>query len=222
MIEVVDSSQSYTAFRFLYPVRAGLQEKTPPALLGFWEKKGWVAQVKKDGTSNVLAVAPPDATGVRKLLPMKRDGAPHTLWQPTAASAEAFLSLPGKGWWVFVAELMHSKVAGGPKDTNYLHDCLVADGRYLVGSRYADRYDRLTDAFPIVGETTDALKVNDNTFILANFENDFSGLFKSLAERDEGLVLKDPNARLKLCIHTNSNRGAQVKCRKTHARSGSF
>lgn len=217
-VEIDDATQAYNAYRFLYPVRAGTSAKVAPALLPFYEKRGWVAQVKKNGTSNVIAVTPD-----RTLICAGRDGEPHKLWTPTPRSSAAFKAIPGKGWWVFVAELLHSKVAGGPTDTNYLHDCLVADGRYLLGHSYAERYDLLTDAFAIQGETDDALKINDNTFILANFVNDFRGLFNSLTDKeDEGIVLKDPSAKLRLCDRENANAGAQIKCRLPHARSGAF
>lgn len=222
--EVETSSVRYDDYRFLYPVRAGTDAKIPSSMLGFYEKRGWVAQVKKNGTSNVIAVAPPNASGERVLHCSKRDGEPHSMWAPTASSSRAFQNLPGKGWWVFVSELLHSKVEGGPKDTNYLHDCLVADGAYLIGSVYAERYDRLTDAFPIIGETEDSLKVNDHTFILANFMDGFKSLFNSVRDNaaDEGLVLKNPQAALKYCVKEEANKGAQIKCRHRHARSGSF
>lgn len=210
--------------QFLYPPRP--DKAIPPGMMHLYEQRGWLAQVKKNGTNNIIAV-PPDRSA---LLTWNRHNEPHKLWTPTAASSAAFLALPGDKWWVFVAELMHSKVADGERDTNYLHDVLVADGEYLVGTAYADRKNRLLSSFKLDGETPDAyrLKGNNNTFILKSFYGGQDGLsfkdrFKALqaeagegAVADEGLVLKDPGARLRYAVSEKANVHGQVKARLTH------
>ncbi|CAM6055322.1 unnamed protein product [Sphagnum tenellum] len=83
-----------------------------------------------NGTASVLAISPD-----RQIVAMNRHREEHKLWTPTAANIADFAKLPGKGWYVFVAELMHSKVPG-IKNVNYVHDILVADGKHLTGETF--------------------------------------------------------------------------------------
>lgn len=210
---------------YLYPPRP--DKAIPSALLGFYENRNWMAQIKKNGTCNVLTVTA-DEKG-RHVAAMTRHKTGHELWTPNDVSEAAFKALPGDGTWVFVAELLHSKVKGGPQNTNYLHDCLVADGKYLLGSAYADRYIKLVHAFTpqLKSGEDDAYKINDNTFILKNFypgdDLSFKDRFKALSKpEDEGLVLKDPGARLRLCDREKANVDGMVKCRKYREGINSF
>ena len=42
----------YTEYSYLYPPRP--DAKVPQGMLGFYEKRGWIAQVKKNGTCTVI------------------------------------------------------------------------------------------------------------------------------------------------------------------------
>lgn len=203
----------YENFEFLWPPRP--EKAIPKALLGFYEKKGWVAQAKANGTCNVIAVSPD-----RTLVCMNRHNETHKLWHPTAASSEAFKRLVGDGWFVFVGELLHSKVAadkGGVRDTNYLHDVLVADGEHLVGKSYRERHSLLCSLFlrGDAPETKTHFKASEKTWIAKIVERDFTDFYASLeTAEDEGLVIKDPNASLAFCGKQTANGHWQVKCRK--------
>ncbi|RYF04688.1 MAG: hypothetical protein EOO77_29310, partial [Oxalobacteraceae bacterium] len=63
----------YEKFSYLYPPRP--EKAVPRALLGYYEKRGWVAQAKKNGTCNVIAVSPEG-----KLHCMSRHNDQHKLW----------------------------------------------------------------------------------------------------------------------------------------------
>lgn len=201
----------FDEFRYLWPPRP--ETAVPSNLLGFYENLGWVAQVKKNGTCNVIAVSPEG-----EIIAMNRHQEPHKLWAPTEASSAAFTNLPGNGWFVFVAELLHSKVAGGPRDTNYVFDLLVADGEYLVGKTFAERATMLDAIFPeTIGETTSHRVITPNTWVARIHKGPFLPLFEGLtAAEDEGIVLKNPNAELEYCFKQSSNNGWQVKNRRQH------
>lgn len=201
----------YASYTYLWPPRP--ETAIPRSALSFYEKRGWVAQAKKNGTCNVLAVSPE-----KKIVAMNRHAQPHKLWSPTAASSAAFADLPGKGWYVFVAELLHSKVEG-LRDTNFINDILVADGTYLVGMTFIERQSLLAKLFLKGGEaeTESHYVINDNTWLAKNRINDFDAFFASLDKpEDEGIVLKNPNAPLALCLKAASNSTWQVKSRRQH------
>jgi hypothetical protein len=160
-----------------------------------YEEGGWLAQAKKNGTNSVIFV-PPD----RKPFAYNRHGELHKVWKFDAESAHFFSKLPGKNWYVFNAELLHSKVSGGPRNTNYLHDVLVYDGSYLIGQTYIWRYSLLLKAFERhINAETDAYFVLDpQTWLAKNWLKGFKKVFKEKldANEDEGLVLKNPSGRL--------------------------
>lgn len=145
---------------------------------------------------------------------MGRHNNQHKLWEFTPESAAIFKTLPGKGWYVINAELMHSKVPG-IRDINYIHDILVEDGEYLLGSTYAQRYSRLLMLF-LHGKPKGPQShfiLNDRTWLAKNFTAPFTPLFESLTRlEDEGLVFKNMLGRLAI----KDNSGWTVKCRRSH------
>jgi hypothetical protein len=201
----------FDSYDYLWPPRP--ENAIPRPMISYYERRGWVAQAKKNGTCNVLAVAPN-----RALHCMNRHKAEHKLWSPTAASSACFRDLPGHGWYVFVAELLHSKVEG-IRDTNFIHDILVADGRYLVGMTLDERQDLLADLFLTgpVEERAGHYVLNERTWLAKNERGDFMAFFDRLNRpEDEGIVLKDPKSKLALCLKPSSNAAWQVKSRRVH------
>jgi hypothetical protein len=205
----------YDAYKYLFPPRP--EKAVSPEMLGFYDQQGWVAQIKKNGTCSVIAVSP-----TKELVTMNRHNETHKLWDPTPASSAAFKALPGTGWYVFVAELLHSKVAGGPRDTNYLFDILVSDGEYLVGKTFAERADILDSLFPdSIGETQSHRIINSNTWVAKRHSGPFRELFDGLtADEDEGIVLKNPRTPLEFCFRKTNNASGQVKSRRQHKNYG--
>lgn len=201
----------YNKFAYLFPPRP--ENPVMPSMISFYENRKWVAQFKMNGTCNIIAVAPD-----KSLICKSRHGDDHKAWTLTDITRECFSQLPGNSWYVFVAELLHSK---GPsiKDTNFVHDVLVDNGEYLVGERYQDRYERLLKIFNVADckvEDERSYRVHSNLMISKIFTSDFKGLYERIAKRqsplEEGIVLKDPNARLKMCSRISSNT-EQVKVR---------
>jgi hypothetical protein len=181
--------------------------------LGAYESMGWVAQVKKNGTCNLIAVSP-DKT----LHCMTRHAEPHKMWTPDQASTEPFKVLKGKGWYLFVAELMHHKTPN-IKNINYINDVLAVDGEHLIDTTFRERQKLIAKLFKTskdTKETPSHYVVHPNLWIAKNYEQlSFRKLFDTLHKpEDEGLVLKDPNAKLVLGRNKSSNSGWMVKVRR--------
>lgn len=201
---------NYSSYSYLYPPRPELA--IDPKLIPAMEKRGMIAEVKKNGTNNVIFVSPE-----REIITMTRHAESHRQWEAQPDVMQAFTDLSGQGWYVFVAELLHNKVKG-IRDVNYLHDVLVHDGEYLVGYTQEERKDILYDLFVRDGmeETYSHVVVNPNLWIAQEYEEDFVNLFNSLTnDEDEGLVFKNPKQRLGICSKPKSN-SESIKCRKHH------
>lgn len=205
----------YDKFAYLYPPRP--EKAVPSNFLGFYRKQGWIAQVKKNGTCNVLFVSPE-----RQITAMSRHNDDHKAWTPTEKSSAAFAKLPGKGWYVFTTEVLNNKVPG-IRDTHYIFDILVADGVYLIDTTFESRQEILRDLF-LTGDEEETFShyiINDNVWLAKIITEKFKTLFTGLTNpEDEGLVLKDPKAKLKLCSKPKDNSGWQVKCRAGHKNFG--
>lgn len=201
----------YSTYSYLWPPRP--DNAISPDMLTAMERQGMVAQVKLNGTCSVIAVSPD-----KEIVAKNRHKEDHKLWTPNRAKMKAFTSLPGSGWYVFVAELMHSKVPG-LRDINYVHDILVHDGKYLVGVTQAERHAILCRLF-----RTDQARqeygywvIDETTWVARQFTNGFKALYDSLDRpQDEGLVLKQPTDRLRLCTRQNANNAGMLKSRKKH------
>lgn len=216
----------YEEYSYLWPPRPGKRQAITRTRLAERERLGAWATIKKQGTSNVLHVSPD-----RHVKAVNRHKGDHKLWAPIPQTHMTFRHLPGTGWYVFCAELMHSKVAGTAntstgaplRNINYIHDILVADGDYLVGMTYADRQVLLRQLFP---DTVEPLRgvgyrvIDPYTWLAVNFmpnpaKPGFDRLFASLTlPEDEGLVLKMPDARLQFCHKEDANDAWQFKCRR--------
>lgn len=203
------SEVAYTDLRFLWPPRP--DNIVPPGTLSFYKKRGFCAQVKKNGTCTVLVKDPRG-----NLTAFTRHNELHKLWvpDPTTPCLRRFKKLPSH-WMVFVGELLHSKVQG-IRDTLYLFDIIVDENRQLVGETFIQRQDRLHHLWPVVGEHDHYYNIDERLWIAKPIiVEDLSDFFNGLTNpEDEGLVLKDPNAKLEICRNATINSKWQVKCRK--------
>ena len=117
---------------FLWPPRP--EKAIPRDLIPFYEKRGSIAQIKKNGTCTVIDV---DAAGVPTF--WNRHQELHKAWTAPAHIVEYFKQFPDS---VFVGELLHNK---GPsvKDTLYLFDILVLKGNVLIGTTLKEGLTKL-------------------------------------------------------------------------------
>lgn len=198
-------------YSYLWPPRP--DQAVAPQMMGMLERQGYIAQIKKNGTCNVIAVGPN-----KEIVVKSRHKDDHKLWTPDLNKLSAFRSLPGKGWYVFVAELIHSKVPG-LRDINYIHDILVCDGEYLVGVSQADRHAMLVKLFKATDfpETYSHWVIDEYTWVARQFTSGFKAMFDGLdAPEDEGLVFKLPKKPLGICAKQTSNNSGMLKSRKAH------
>lgn len=202
----------YEAYRFLWPPRP--EKAAPPALMGFYERRGWIAQVKKNGTCTVIF-----ARGDTVIFKTRHDDM-HKSWEPLPSHSEFFAGRPE--WNVYVAELLHSK---GPHVKNhlYLFDILVNDGEEMIGMTLQDRQIILQTRFPSpkvdIGGSRAGLGARLITQDVSHADTiaNPTRYWSTLGVLDEGFVFKDPNAKLDACIAASANGGWQVKVRRPHA-----
>lgn len=196
----------YSDYAFLWPPRP--ETKIAKPMLGFYQRRGFLAQKKKNGTCTLIF-----AKGDQVIF-KTRHNEDHKLWAPLEEHRRFFAG--EKNWNVFVAELLHSKVSGGPKHELYIHDQIVRDGVQLVGETFSNRQAALLAKFSGGKPEDDLYRLTPKITLAKNFAANFTQMFDTLKKEDEGLVLKDPNAPLRSCIKPNSNAGWQVKCRIGH------
>lgn len=200
----------YNQWKFLYPPRP--EKAVPSDLINFFERKGYVGQVKKNGTCTLIGVDPQG-----KIHSLTRHNAPHKLWNPETSSALRHLTTVKGSWNVFEAEVMHSKVKG-IRDTVYLFDILVHQSKQLIGTTWSERMQLLKDMFKPTQSRYDAYELDERLLLSRTIETNLKKYWDDLqAPEDEGLVLKDPRAVLKTCDKIDSNSHWQIKCRRPAA-----
>lgn len=200
----------YDGYRYLWPPRP--EKSAPPALIHFYERRGWVAQVKKNGTCTVVFSCADVVTF------KTRHDEDHKAWQPLPEHHSFFAGRTG--WNVYVGELLHSK---GPhlKNHLYLFDILVSDGVELIGKSFVARQDILQARFPtavtdITGSRAGigARRITEH-ISHASLVNP-AKTWARLGDLDEGVVFKDPRALLQPCVAQTANGSWQVKIRRPH------
>lgn len=206
----------YDTYRYLYPPRP--ERAGAPSTLHNYEAQGWLAQAKMNGTCCTIYVSPDSDS-----FAMGRHGPDNKIvWQPGNQWRDFEQHLPGKGWYVFVGELLHSKGVG-VRDTIYLFDMLVENGQYLIGSSYHERYRKLENLCKFVPgdksvEHTHSV-VAPGVWLATNHAHSFSKWYNSISNMPgkppiEGLVFKNPSAKLLPCGTASANSKWQQKCRR--------
>lgn len=202
----------YSEYQYLFPPRP--DNKIPSNLLGFYEKRNWFAQVKKNGTCTVIF-----ARGTEVIFKQRHFDEDHRQWSPLSEHVRFFQS-SSTDWNVYVGELLHNKTPH-IKNQIYLFDQLVKDGVHLVGTTLRDRQIMLLNNWDTTPEF-DQHRINEHFSIAKNFTTNFGQLYNSIIPQDgllkenEGLVLKNPEAKLSSCFRQSANNSWQVKCRVPH------
>lgn len=178
---------------FLWPPRP--ERAVPPNLIQFYEDKGYVAQVKFNGTCQVVSI-----NDKREVTFNTRHAEPNKAWVPLPEISEWFSQFPGS---VFVGELLHNKHPS-VKNTIVLFDLLRFNGISLVGNTLEQRLAILRDLSP-----------SKLVHIIETHRGNLTKLYASLTEpTQEGIVMKDPQARLRDCQRDGLNTAWQVKVRR--------
>lgn len=205
MLAPLATGLRYDSYSYLWAPRP--ETKIPRTGLSFYENQDWWAQKKKNGTCTLVFAKR------NEIIFKTRHNDDHKLWTPEG-DHNAFFAGRAK-WNVYVAELLHSKVKGGPKNELYIFDQIVKDGVHLVGTTFAERVTSLFEEFDGKDEG-DQIRIAPRITLAKCFNEDFTDMFDHLKPEDEGLVLKNPNAVLKPCFKEGANSSWQVKCRIGH------
>jgi hypothetical protein len=194
----------YNEFTYVYPPRPSQQ--VPKSLLGFYEKHGYLAQVKKNGTCTVIFARGLDVTF------MTRHNDYHKQWTAQDLHKCPFQSSSLK-YNVFAAELIHSKTKL-TKNQLYIFDTIVLNGVQLVGTTFAERQAMLHSMLGGKDEGHQT-RVNEFVSVANSFNRRFTDVWNSLSEEDEGIVLKKATGKLEPCFNQSANTGWQCKSRKS-------
>ena len=120
-------------------------------------------------------------------------------------------------------EVLHSKTKT-IKDTIYIFDIIVNNGEVLVGTTFAERQKILMDLF-VKADTPSTYShyvLAPQTWLAKLVTGNFSSVMAAVNQRaegapgnveDEGLVIKNPNAKLAPMEKEKNNTGWQVKTR---------
>lgn len=165
-------------------------------LIPFYENRGFIAQIKKNGTCSLAVV---DSEGRVEF--WTRHWEKHRAWSPTDEITGFFSNFPNS---TFVFELLHSKTVD-VKNTAYVFDVLRYMGKDLTGVSLEDRLDLFKGITPL----------SKNIEIAKTYTAGLRSLYKQLdTPEDEGIVLKDPKAPLRPVYRDGLNANWQVKCRR--------
>lgn len=205
----------YTKYGYVWPPRP--ENAIPPTMLDSYETQNWVGQIKKNGTCTLIF-----SNGTETIF-KTRHNADHKLWRPEEDHIKFFSDLcVNNQWVVFEAELLHSK-GNSVKSTLYIFDIIVWQGEYLTGTTFNERQELLMQIFNgrLEDGNDDHWVIEKRVWLAKPITENFHSRWQSLTHsEDEGIVLKNPVAKLKLCIKPNSNSDWQIKCRRPHKNYG--
>lgn len=203
--------KDYSSFRYIYPPRA--EVKSPPSGLATYEKMGYIAQPKLNGSCGVIFI---DGQNVKVM------GRHSNFLSRELIDKSHFQNLHrGKGFSVIVGEYMNKS----QKDSKgklfngcfVIFDILVYNGQHLLKSTFIERQILLDK---IYGEGTpydDYINyISPSIYRVNNFTSDFVTLFNKMTKSEmyEGVVLKRPNGILENGLREKNNMGWQLKIRK--------
>jgi len=204
----------YNEYSYLYPPRP--EAKIAQGQLSFYEKRGWIAQVKKNGTNTVIFARAKEVIFMTRHADENGKGIAHRMWKPKQIHVDFFANRSDK-WNVWTAELLNDKT---PliKDHLYIYDQIVHNGKQLVGTNVLERHVIMHEMLmePDADEEFDLYRLGKCFSIARNLRSGFADIFNKLKTEDEGLVLKSAKGKLEPCFKETSNRGWQIKSRIPH------
>ncbi len=218
---------NYDSYVYLFPPRP--ESKTSAELLPFFENRGQVAQVKKNGTCTVIFTNGTEVIFKTRHATESPAGDDHKAWTPTKEHIKFFKDAGGeKGTWnVFVAELIHSKTQD-IKNQFYIFDLIVRNGVQLVGTTVLQRQVLLHSMWKPIADEFDQVRVHQFIGVAKTFHQGFDKIHEKIVKEsevrgnaglnviDEGLVLKNPKIKMSACFKNTANQSWSTKCRIYH------
>ncbi len=200
----------YTSFKYIYPPRPAI--KAPSTALKTYERMGFIAQPKLDGSYGVLFM---QANFVKLM------GRHNNLFARNILKESDLTSLyRGPGFTVLTGEYMNKSqrdVKGKPFNGFVIFDILVYNGKHLIQSTFKERQELLDTLYPDYHDNDQfTVSLGNNMYRAKNFNEGFDELWKEAVkiEMYEGFVLKRPDGILENGIREANNTGWQLKIRK--------
>lgn len=202
---------NYLEFKYIYPPRP--ETKSPASALGTFERMGFIAQAKLNGSCGLLFT---DGK-VLKFMSRHADSFSREL-----IPDDILLQLHrGQGWTVLVGEFMNKSQRdskGRIFNGNFaIHDILVYESRYLLGMPLQERQELLDVHWPETAPFDNFIhQVGERAYRIKNLRRGFAELWKEVTKVQmyEGFVLKRPDAPLDHGFRPTNNTGWQLKIRK--------
>lgn len=196
--------------QFIWPPRPA--DAFPSEMIESYEygRAGYVSQVKKNGTCTVYAS---DSAG--NVTAWDRHGNVQRAWKPKAALIERIRDFMPDGAFALEGELMHNKVPG-IRDTLYVFDILALRGDTLSGTTFRERYEILKALVPGGQLMPTHRDMGSGLWIARTFLTGHSKLYHDVIKQpeNEGIVVKQPGAKLSNMLREGLDNGWQAKCRK--------
>lgn len=193
---------------YIFPPRPEIA--FPREGLGMYESRGYACQVKKNGTCTLLVIGP------STMIAYDRHRKIQKAWKgPTQTMAQRIRDRLPSGWSALVGEALHSKVPG-IRDVLYVFDVVALGGKVLDGTTFRERQKTIREMFKGGDDCGSHRDVGNGLWIAKNYIMGFDKLYSSVANNpeDEGLVVKNPDAKLVNPFKEGTNSSWQAKCRK--------
>jgi hypothetical protein len=203
--------KNYENFRYVYPPRP--EVKSPPSGLPTYERMGYIAQPKLNGSCALVFV---DNNGARMMGRHNNSFARELIDRGHLQNLQR-----GAGFTVLVGEYMNKSQKDGKRKLFngcfVIFDILVHNGNHLVKSTFEERQELLDNLYGEGQHYDEYINyISPSVYRVKNFSSNFVTLFNNITtvEMYEGFVLKRPNGILENGLRPNNNTGWQLKIRK--------
>ena len=203
------SPKEYNAPSYIYPPRP--EVKAPPSVLGTYEKMGFIAQPKLNGSCAVLFL---DGASSKMM------GRHNNTFAREILNPENLKRLHrGGGWMVLVGEDMNKSQKDGKGKTFdgfVIFDILVHNGKHLLGTTFLERQKLLDTLYPGTSFDDFIDTVGPSAYRVKNITGKFSEIWPRMTKIQmyEGWVLKRPDGVLEHGFREKNNTRWMVKVRK--------
>lgn len=194
---------------YIYPPRA--KQKITSSGLATFQKLGFVAQPKLDGSCSVLFLE----AGKKPVL-MNRHKETFSRYP---VDPKEFQTLhKGNGKMILTGEYLNKSKKnseGEPLKGFVIFDILMYEGKHLLGTSQGERMELIYSLFESTDYDGYIKRIDEYAFVVNQFDKP-TEVWNEIIQTDmyEGFVLKNPKGKLRNGTRPENNGSWQVKCRK--------
>lgn len=207
----------YTQFQYIYPPRSKSNIKFGTSVYKQFKQKDYIAQLKLNGQRTLIYFYP---NGDIQL--WGRHNCMHRNYHAPSWLIEDLRSIyhTPNAFTVLDGELLHNK-SKTFKNTLYIWDVLVWAGQYVTQTTYAQRHAKLFEITktPTTPTHNAIHQITNNIWLAKNLSpKSWDEYWYRYIKRDivEGIVIKNPNSKLKMGFSEHNNSDLIIRCRKPH------